>query len=98
MNPPRSVDGSQAAASSRNYDPLRGPATRLRATGYKLPAGECNLHARDVEAGIDHHDFTGDGFSGITEEKRGGLGDFRRVDIPPERRALAVDREDVRKT
>src|SRR5262245_58270925 len=88
---PAASDVATMAASNRRFQLLSffiGLAS--------VPGEGCNLHARDVIAGVDHQDFTSHALGGIAEEKRRGFADLRRVHVAPQRRALAIDVENGR--
>src|SRR5688572_17938875 len=105
--PHAAVSGSSNARASSHRVPkfnrFMPASTSVRARQYRLlrcagvRGSGCNLHARDVEARVDHDYFAGDAARGVAEEERRTFGHFGGIDVTPERRPIAIDRQDVGK-
>ena len=63
--------------------------------GIVIPGRALNLHTGDVEPRIDHQHFARHALAGIAQEKRCGFPNFAGIDVPPQRRPVAIDVENA---
>src|SRR3970282_508732 len=82
-------DVASTANTSRNA--ISTGERVLRIMGRAPGLSRSKLHARDVIAAVDHEHLASDAARGRSEKEAGGVGDLRRLDIAPERSAIAVD-------